>query len=299
MLQWRPKHARQFLWNDREDGRFVTRIHDLDTGTTRTIPHPIYHVHPEGRLALTTAFERIQNLRPGYGYAGVADTHADEPAPPEHGIALLDLETGERTMLVTLPQLVAIPYEKARLADEIHYANHVQWNPSGTRFLFLHRWRSKHFRGFETRLFTAARDGSDLRMVSDRPGLSHFEWWDDDTIHIHRGNYVLLHDRPHAPERIVFEAPNGHQSAVPGTPWILTDTYPRGNPPEQWLYLFHRETGEILPLARFAAPTPYRGEWRCDLHPRLGPRGEWAYVDAPNGDAGRQVWRVDLRGLLR
>ncbi len=65
---------------------------------------------------------------------------------------------------------------------------------------------------------------------------------------------------------------NGHCTYLPGNQWILNDTYPDSDR-NQHLYLYHVESGRRVPLGSFHAPEAYRGEWRCDLHPRSSPDG--------------------------
>ena len=48
MLQWRPGSATEVIWNDREGDRFVSRITNVHTGETRTLPRPIYALSPDG-----------------------------------------------------------------------------------------------------------------------------------------------------------------------------------------------------------------------------------------------------------
>lgn len=102
MLQWRPGSTTEILWNDREGDRFVCRILDVKTKNMRTLPHPVYHVSPDGKQALGTDFSRINDQRLGYGYAGIPDPHNKVNAPQESTVYLLDLETGERKDLVSL-----------------------------------------------------------------------------------------------------------------------------------------------------------------------------------------------------
>ena len=81
MLQWRPGSRDEVLWNDRGDEGYVTRILNVRTGERRTLPHPFYTISPDGRTAVCPDFRRINDMRPGYGYAGLPDPDAGELAP--------------------------------------------------------------------------------------------------------------------------------------------------------------------------------------------------------------------------
>ena len=73
MLQWLPGSASQVIWNDRSDGRFISRTFDVRTGARRQLPGPIYAISPDAKWAVYPDFRRLNDTRPGYGYAGVAD----------------------------------------------------------------------------------------------------------------------------------------------------------------------------------------------------------------------------------
>jgi hypothetical protein len=306
MLQWRPGSDTEVLWNDREGDRFVCRVLDIESREMRTLPYPIYHVSPDGKRALGVDFARINHMRPGYGYAGIDDPNRDVLAPDDSGIYTLDLDTGEHTFFLSIADVAAIPYPAAQPDQDKHYLNHIQWSPNGQRFLFLHRWRTGETRGFRTRMFTAAADGSDIRLVSDKPGISHYVWRDPEHILIYRGAYRLIYLGGYhlhrydgsGDEETIWEAPNGHESYLPDADWLVTDTYPMGENREQHLYLLHIPTKRVVPLGHFHSPPEYAGEWRCDLHPRLGPQGKRTIIDSTHGGEGRQLYLIDISKIV-
>ena len=147
MLQWRPGSDSEILWNDREGDHFVCRILNVKTREMRTLPHPIYHISPDGKQALGTSFSRIYDQRQDYGYPGVPDPYKNEKAPEEITIYLLDLETGERTDVLSLADIARIRYGDKPLTESLRF-NHIQWSPDGKRFFFLNPpnqcWRQWH-----------------------------------------------------------------------------------------------------------------------------------------------------------
>lgn len=296
-LQWRPGSDREVIWNDRAGGRFVCRILDVETGKIRTLAHPVYHVSADGRRALGADFGRINDMRPGYGYAGIPDPHRDHPAPAESGIYSLDLDSGHHAFLISLAEIVKIPYEDAHPGNK-HYFNHIEWNPDGTRFLFLHRWRPEGKRGFRTRMFTADAEGQEIRLVTDEPAISHYTWRDAEHILIHRGGYRLYRDDGSGEGELLLKAPNGHQTFLPGKEWILTDTYPIGKEREMELYLFHLPTRTRVTVGRFHLPPEYRGEYRVDLHPRISPEGTTVVVDSAHEGHGRQLYLIEIGEIV-
>lgn len=297
MLQWRPGSADEVIWNDRQEDRFISRVLNTRTRETRTLPKAIGTLSPCGRFALCEDFRRIWNFRPGYAYAGIPDPYAGDPRPPQTGVWRMDLETGELRQIISLPEVAGLPYP-GQSPDDRHYINHLAWNPSGERFLMFNRWSG---RGQPTRVFTAAGDGSDLRLLSAH-GASHWTWRDDEHVLIWaEGAYRLYRDDGSGePVQQVWEHPNGHQTFVPGTDgeWLLTDTYPAGDPPRQELCLYHIPSRGKIVLAALDAPPAYRGEWRCDLHPRLNRQATKVVVDSPHAGNGRQMYMFDIADIL-
>ena len=93
---------------------------------------------------------------------------------------------------------------------------------------------------------------------------------------------------------------NGHNTYVPNTnyQWILNDTYPLGDAREQELYLFHVPTGKKVALGKFHEPTKFKGEWRCDLHPRCDQAGQRVFFDSTHIGNKRQIYMVDIREIV-
>lgn len=99
---WRlPGSKSEVIFNDREDDRFVSYILDVKTGKRRTLPAPIYALSPDARWTMAPDFRRLHDLRPGYGYAGIADPNKDKDVADDAGIWRLDLWPGKHELLFT------------------------------------------------------------------------------------------------------------------------------------------------------------------------------------------------------
>lgn len=299
MLQWIPGSDSSVIWNDREGGRFVSHILDTRTGTRATVPHPIYALSPKGDAAVTTDFRRVNDMRTGYGYAGIRDPNRDVLAPDDSGVWRIDLATGRAEMILSIADVARIPYPKQDLSGAKHYFNHLLVNPSGDRFVFLHRWRFGDG-GFATRMITANQDGSDIRVVDDSGRTSHFCWRDPVNILAftrpegRAPGFYLFNERT-AEMELVLDNPNdGHCLYLPDRNWIVNDSYPSGPERKQQLYLYHIPTRRRVDLGEFVATSEYTGEWRCDLHPRISNDGRWAVIDSAHGGNGRQQYIVDI-----
>jgi len=308
MLQWLGGSATKVLWNDRQGDRFVCHVLDVQTRRKRTIPHAVYTVSPDGTTGVAPDFARVQVMRPGYGYPGVPDAHADELAPAQTGIFRIDMATGRAKLILSLAKIAAIGPKDKSMAGAKHYFNHLLFGPDGSRFIFLHRWRPDGGKGgFHTRMLTATPDGKDVRLVDPSGCTSHFIWRDPGHIlawtrpHGKPWAFYLFADRTGQFEQVGqgVMTVNGHCTYLPGGQWILNDTYPRGPRREQNPYLYHVASGRRVYLGHFHLPPAYKGEWRCDTHPRFSRDGTKVVIDSPHGGSGRQLYLIDVSGIVR
>ncbi len=305
MLQWRPGSKSEVLWNDRQGDRFVCHILDVFTRKRRTVPHPVYTVSPDGKVGCAPDFRRVNDMRPGYGYCGLPDPHKDVLAPRDSGIFRVDLDTGESRLIVSLADVAKIPYEHGDLSPMKHYFNHLLINTDGTRVEFLHRWRGPGVRSFGTRMLTCGLDGSDLYVLDPHGRTSHFIWRDPRHIcawswHPKLGSgFILYKDKTHEVALVGkgVMTQNGHNTYLPDTDWILNDTYP-DRQRRQHPYLYHVPTGQRFWLGHFPSPPEYRGEWRCDTHPRFSPDGRLVCIDSTHGGHGRQLYLIDISQIV-
>ena len=308
MLQWIPGSDREVIWNDRDGDRFVARILDVESGVTRTLPAPVYALSPDGKTAIGTDFRRIDDMRPGYGYAGLPDPNREVLAPADAGIHKLDLTADggvEPELLISIAEIAALPFRHGDLSAAKHYFNHLLFNTDGSRFIFLHRWRFGDS-GFQTRMLTAACDGSDLHVVDDYGRMSHFIWRDAETILAwswqpsHEEAFYLYTDQTDDVGVIGKEEMtlNGHCTYLRNTDWILNDCYPQGSGRSQDLYLYHVPTHRRIDLGSFHSAEQYTGELRCDLHPRSDPGDRYVTIDSTHAGDGRQIYLMDIGSVL-
>ena len=316
MLQWLPNSEEEVIWNDRIDGAFKSRVLNVKTGKERILPKAIYALAPNGEFAVGTEFNRIQNLRPGYGYVGIADPYEKVKAPADIGIYRMDLKTGQHTMLVSLAEMAAIPHLGESVDDYWHWFNHLLISPDSKRMLFLNRWRKKveeqdgvPTTPFITRMVTMdTADGQDRYVIDPSGDTSHIIWDGPDRILAwtkpvgKEWGFWLLEDHTQNSQHIGAEAMtvNGHNTYIPNTnnEWVLNDTYPDGNR-MQTLYLYHVPTKRRVILGKFLSPPQYTGEYRCDLHPRSNQQGTQVFFDSTHEKLGRQIYKVDIEKVVR
>ena len=314
MLQFIPGSGSKVIWNDRQGDQFVCHIKDILTGEKKTLPFPIYTISPDGRTALSVDFERINDLRPGYGYTGIPDPNKDKIAPEDAGIYLCDLETGGKDLIISIAQMNRMSLKASDdpafkdLCKEKNWFNHLLFNTNGSRFVFLHRWVSPsklNVGGFGTLMYSSDPDGEDIRIVDGSGYTSHFIWRDPEHLMMWtrdkgKDGFFLFKDDGSGTavqEGEGIMTSNGHNTYLPGNEWILSDTYP-DNDRLQHVYLYHIPTKKRIPIGDFYLDPKYKGEWRCDTHPRASPDGKKVVIDCPIGDRGRQLVMMDIGHIV-
>jgi hypothetical protein len=306
MLQWLGSAPdREVIYNSLEDDHYISIIRDVQTGRMRKLPRPVYDVSMDGKQAVTLDFERVNRLRPGYGYVALPEKYRDDPAPKEAGIYWMDLATGENHQILSLDWAVHHqPLPDFQGAQ--HWFNHLKFNPSGSRFMFLHRWRTPGMRGFLTRLYTAAADGSNAHLLSRSVGVSHYDWRDDDTILIwtstteEGAHFYHINDRTGEYKVVAggVLTRDGHCSYSPDRKWILVDAYPdqEGRQP---LMLYRPADNKLIEIGRFPAdPRLVKTSFRCDLHPRWNRDGTQVCIDSSH-EPTRQMYVIDVGHITK
>ncbi len=306
MLQWvGTAPDREIIYNGVKGGRYVSVIRDVHSGKTRTLPRPVYAISNDGTQAVSLDFDRTGRLRPGYGYIAVPEKYKDDPAPKDAGAYWMDLKTGKNKLIVTIAEAASIQPDD-RFPGAHHWFNHMQFNPSGTRFLFLHRWKKPN-KGWFTRLYTARPDGGDLRLIADTGMVSHFDWRDDKTIlawaRDKKGKCrffwidALTGDMEVMGEGVLVR--DGHCSYSPDRKWVLNDTYPLGKQRLMTLMLYRPADGKRIDIGKFHLPKRLHGPYRIDLHPRWNRDGTQVCIDSGHEPPTRQVYVIDVGHITK
>lgn len=304
MLQWLGSAPdRLILYNRFEEdaGAYRATIRDIHDGSTRTLPRPIYALSPDGSQAVSLPFDRLNRLRPGYGYMATPERFPNDPAPAEDGLWKIDVATGADQLIVPIRRAVEHEPLKSFLGAE-HWFNHALFSPGGAWVTFLHRWKKPDDRTWTTRMLVVRPDGSDLRVVWDTGMVSHFDWRDDRTIlawnrtpdgkdcfttrDVENGAWEVFG------ERVLTR--DGHCSYSPDRRWILNDTYPDQDR-LQTLMLVRVADGQRIDIGRFLEPPTFTGPYRCDLHPRWNRDGTMVCIDSTHEEAQRQIYVLDVR----
>lgn len=149
--------------------------------------------------------------------------------------------------------------------------------------------------------------GMEVGFEGRPPGhTSRFVWRDPQHICAYTKppgkpmGFYVLEDKTGKSEQIgAAKMPvNGHQTCLPNhhNEWLLNDCYPQADR-MQTPYFYHNGTDKRIDLGHFFSPEAYKGEWRCDLHPRFSPDGQKVVIDSTHEGIGRQMYLLDISKL--
>jgi len=275
------KTDRYLYFNDkREDVPVGVRL-DLDTGRARYFDGPIWQIRPDETSAVSSCLIRGNLTQPGYGVS-VRPEHQlknTTTADAQDGIHHIDLESGRRTLLVSLAQVWEVMPDREDLKGATLYAFHVKYNPQGTRLLFVVRARFEDGR-YLASLVVCDADGSGLRVIVPhrlwRRGGHHPIWHPN-------GRQVLMNLTPGEAgmrfclvdaetgklEVLVDEPPGmGHPSISSDERFLLTDdTRESGNTRTAAIRLVDLRERTWRELCRAQSPAVGGSPLRRDAHP--------------------------------
>jgi len=300
MLQWNPaKPDREIIYNSFVNKRYGSIKYDVvDKKILSEYPEPIYSLSPVEEKAVTLNMSRLGRLRPGYGYNQISDDTEGISAPESDGLFIFDLQTEQKTLAVSIKEL-----EKEVKSDALaeHYVNHATFSNKGTKVAFFHLWSLPGDKNRNLRFLFYDLSTNKVKMIEDDRTVSHYCWRNDDellaTTRDSNGNWyyslynLVKNSRTDLPVPLKVD---GHPMFHPtDKDVIVTDTYPDKRN-DQHLCIVNIKTGDIKELGAFHSPFRYKGQVRCDLHPRWDRNGDYVVVDTTNsGSRKMNIVEVD------
>ncbi len=308
LLRW-YRDDDHILFNVREDGAYRCCILNIKTGEKKILPRAIADVTKDGKWGVCINFSRVWNFRAGYGYAGIVDPYFDDKAPAADGVFLMDMETGENKQILDFVKLrdfaPKAPYSNGKLL-----VNHINFNPSGTRFCMLVRNFREGEELWRSNLLTSDLEGN-LHLMALYSFQSHYNWKNDEELLIYGGlrdearydglylfkdltNKVSLLPDPN-PER------DFHCLYSPNRRYIIGDDYPDDDH-FRAIHLIDTEKATDTILGRYfsgataAKNADHCDDARCDLHGRFDHTGRYFSFDSVHTGI-RTVCMLDLSQL--
>ncbi len=187
MMQWLPGEGNEnkVVFNTSDGIHNIAKIVDVSTHEEKVVDWSIYGITPDGKKSITLNFERSHWCR-AYHYESVSNPDYDVQVANDDGVFEIDLENNTRKRIISIQDVIMIDYEDY-FATAKHWLEHIMISPSGKRFCFLHRFTIGSLDDYETRLFIADIDGSNLQIITGWRDYywSHFGWNGDDSFAIY------------------------------------------------------------------------------------------------------------------
>jgi hypothetical protein len=254
----------------------------------RSFKFAIYDKTSDNKLALSLNFSRLHYFRPGYGYVNFLTEDDKVKIQKGDGIYLCDLESNSKKLIITLENIVNKDYDE-RMKDAYHYINHLKFSPDNEHFIFYHIWNNdgKRF----TRAMLSDLNGNILKVFDNKTFLSHYDFKNENELLIFtkstQNGYHLYNFKN---DTVNIFSPDlqedGHPTFI-SDDLVLTDTYPSRFLREQRLIIANKKSYEVI--GKFYAPFKYKGEFRCDLHPRFSGDKKLIAIDVPFFDGRKLV----------
>lgn len=307
MAQW--LNDDEVIFNNFVNNHYGCKIYNIKTGKSKQLDSPIYALSKTGKFSYTLNFHRLSVLRPDYGYFCIADKKINQN--DKDGLLYFDIVNNSSELVLTFKDIIGFQKDNT-MSNVVHRINHLDLSPNEKKIAFLHRW-NKDGKGFHRLLVYDLVTKQMTKLVGNELA-SHFYWRNDDEILCYcqyngeKGYHILnasgLEDKNYP----IFTAilyQDGHPSLTSINKMWVTDTYPNKHKSiikklkrESVLYLFDDDFKKIFPIAYFAQLPKFKGSFRCDLHPRISPDGNFINFDSTHTGI-RKSHILDIREKIK
>ena len=309
MFYWNP-HApqEQFFFNDRdtESGVVFTVLYDMRK--RKRAKTYIYGdksfgnsgVCPLGKYFLAINYARMARLRPVTGYKDTFDWSEGLAAPKEDGIAIIDIATGEKKILISFERMAEGLNRKGfDVKGRNLFINHTLWSRDGQWIYFFVRagWKAdKDGREGLNAACTIKADGSQF-IAGHRHIGGHPEWatgtkiigsYDEQQV-----VYDILRQKivSSLGGREIFPQPGGDISLSPNAQWLINGFNDKAG--KNFYTVMNLKTGEWINTPSFDTGI-YKKDLRIDPAPRWNHQNNQILVSGLDKSGIRQLFVIQL-----
>lgn len=304
MLYWNPEEPdSQFFFNDRDPRtqRIFCVLYDVDEGRRvreyRFEDTPVGNsgVAQRGGFFLGLNYGRLDRLRKVTGYDNAYDWTEGECAPENDGVFKVNINSGEKTLLVSFAALAgALRETLPRMDDTALFINHTLWSRDDSYILFYVRgnWNLKGPRTNE--FFTMRNDGSCLTRHEVFPG-GHPEWAGENTVIGAIGGRQVIYNvdskriERELGDRRIFSNPEGDIALSPDAQWLVNGSSQRD---ENVYVIYNMTNGAYFTTPGLKCGIHLKGDVRIDPAPCWRRDNNAIAVPGLAEDGTRQVFII-------
>ena len=291
-LQWLDDSRFIFNIYNNSKKQFNSKIVNIETRKEELINYPIYDCTKN--FGLTLNFETLNNVRPDYGYRQ-KDSRFSNLENIFDGIFIVDFLTKKTELLLSIEECLNIS-PKQSMINSKHWFNHIMISPKEDKFIFLHRWINNG-RKYD-RLLMYDLNTNKISVLLDNEMVSHCFWRDNDNIitfasTVEKGDaYYTIDSNTKIVNILEFIGSNtagdGHPNVFNKTNLII-DTYPDRSRMKN-LFIVDLESNKTKKIASLFESFKFKGQSRCDLHPRWSPKGNYIFFDSVHENEKRGLF---------
>ena len=279
------------------NGYCCKKVNVVNKDIIKEFSMALYDISADEKIGLSINFDRLQRLRPGYGYSNWDDVTINEMNPMQDGLYIVDLENDRKTLLVSFAELAGdLPEAK----NHSGYINHISISPNADKAMFFYIWKTDVKPGWKATLWIIDLKTKERKCIESCDQVSHYTWQNNDCLLItgcHNSDKTMFYRCYDISSAEVYEV-NDHDLRKDGHPtfsrmkknMFYSDTYP-DEKLRQHFFLYDNQYIEIMAL--FHDPRMY-GEKRCDLHPHYFDSCEAIALDSTFLKNRRSVVVVEM-----
>ncbi len=324
---WNPQQGTMFYWNPNAlETQFFFNDRDLETGEVFAVIYDIkerkrvkeyrYDDTPIGNSGVATDgsawlgvnFGRMARLRLVTGYPEAFDFSADEVAPNNDGIFIIDIASGHKKLLVSFKQIESkIKETNPDLTHTGLFINLTLWNRDSEIIYFFARAGWDGHGGDRVNVpFTVNADGTGLTAHSIHVG-GHPEWDegsvilgsnDDEDGETRQVRYDVV--RQEIIEYIgnpqIFPEPEGDIALSPDANWLVNG-YESHEKKMNFYTVLRRSDGAYalsqgISNGGFTSQGPHGSNVRIDAAPRWNRTNDALLVPGIDSEGTRQLFLI-------
>lgn len=308
-LQFVPNSDDEVVYNiyDETAQKYCAVVYNISTSSKKYLPLPVANISANGEKAVSINFSRLFDYRPGYGYCNLKDPHYSEKKPTNDGIFLMDMQTGDNSLIISYDRLWNIFAKGTEVEKDKILINHINFNLDNSQVIFLLRFFSKKA-PWPTITVTMNISGGNVRKVFGFG--SHYHWKNNTELVLSGENIFHRKDRTvitayHLNTKTLETYPidkhfftgDGHCSYSPDRQYILYDSYPTVHIPYRKLMLYDIDSHQGIVLMYLRSDKSLHGfndDCRCDLHPRWSTNGKYISFDSTH-EGFRGIYRIKTK----